>query len=457
MKKIFLVLTILCSCSSSDAQNFIFFKLIRYDENYTRLKNDSVGTVYKRTKYQPLSCKGNAYVSFGGDIRYQYFNIKNEEWGSTISDKDGFIFSRFILHADFHTGDYIRTFVQLQSSLVDGKAITSPVDQDPLELHQGFIDFNLMPYKKSSLLFRIGRQELSYGSQRLIAVREGPNNRESFDGVKVVFSNGDCQADAFFSHFVQAQKGLFDDGFNKNNKFWGAYTVRKNIPIIQNIDLYYLGIWNRKTIFDDGAASELRHTIGSRIWSSKTKVRYDIEGVYQFGKFGEKDISAWALASNAGYKFTKILLRPEVGLKSELMSGDAHYGDNKQESFNPLFPMLSYYGYPALFAPSNLFDIHPSLTFELIKTLSLDIDYDLFWRYSLNDGIYGPNMILIYSGKNNPDRFVGKQLETFLAYTPNNFLYLRGVVAWFNAGDFLKAAGPGKDILYSEITMQLTF
>ena len=34
--------------------------------------------------------------------------------------------------------------------------------------------------------FRVGRQELEYGSGRLIDVREGPNVRLSFDGFKVL-------------------------------------------------------------------------------------------------------------------------------------------------------------------------------------------------------------------------------------------------------------------------------
>jgi len=39
--------------------------------------------------------------------------------------------------------------------------------------------------KKDFIKLRIGRQELNYGSGRLVSVREGPNVRQSFDGFKI--------------------------------------------------------------------------------------------------------------------------------------------------------------------------------------------------------------------------------------------------------------------------------
>jgi hypothetical protein len=457
MKHIIFILSLLVITQQGFAQKEISFKPLRYDEDYSYLKKDSTLNWYKRSKYIPLSKNNPAYISFGGEIRYQYFTIKNADWGDAAADGDDFLFSRFLLHADLHAGTHFRAFVQLQSSMTNGKTATSPVEEDPLELHQAFIDVNINAGKKDKLIFRLGRQEFSYGSQRLVAVRDGPNNRQSFDGIKTIFITGNYKADLFYSNYVKANKGLFDDSFNKDTRFWGTYITRNKISFLQNIDLYYLGLWKRKVVFNDGSAKELRHSIGSRIWSSTGSIKYDIEGLYQFGKFGEKDISAWTLSVNAGYKLNSLKLKPEVALKTELISGDANYGDDKLQTFNPLFPRGAYFGLASLIGPSNLFDIHPSVTFEITKTLHLDIDYDLFWRYSIYDGIYTPGVALIYPGKNNPYRFIGGQLSPDIIYTPNNFLYFRGEFTWFNPGSFLKAAGAGKNILFTGITAQLKF
>ncbi|MEI9810495.1 MAG: alginate export family protein [Bacteroidota bacterium] len=144
-------------------------------------------------------------------------------------------------------------------------------------------------------------------------------------------------------------------------------------------------------------------------------------------------------------------------LKTEWISGDAKYGDSKLQTFNPLFPRGGYFGLVSLIGPANLFDIHPSLTLDLSKKVVLNMDCDIFWRYSKNDGIYGPNAVLIYPGNNTSHKFIGKQFSTDLVYSPTKFLYFRTEFTWFKAGGFLKEVSPGKDILFSAVTVQLKF
>jgi hypothetical protein len=393
--------------------------------------------------------KDSTHISFGGSVRLQYFNVKNENWGDKERDKDGYVFARTLAHADLYVNKYFRTFVQIQSSLVDGRPGTSPVDENPLEIHQAFIDLNV----NKQLIFRVGRQELTYGAQRLVAVREGPNSRQSFDGLKSGFTAGNYKVDLFYTHHVASKKGIFDDGFNRNTKFWGAYNVINKVPFFQNIDLYYLGLWRKHVTYDDGAAREVRHSAGTRIWGNRGSWKYDVEALYQFGKLGTSDIAAWTASLSTAYT----LGRAEIGLKTEAISGDTRYADGKLGTFNPLFPRGSYFGLASLIGPSNLLDVHPSLIFAVTKKLNWELDYDVFWRYSRNDGLYAVSTSLIYSGKNVADKYIGQQLSTDFVYTPTSSLYMRAEFTWFDAGGFLKEAGAGKDILFFCFTTQIKF
>ena len=168
-----LFLLIMIRMSVGTAQSIPDLKPLRYNEDYFFLKNDTSTTWYKRFKYLPLAAKPGTYVSFGGEVRYQYFKIENEDWGDSPRDRDGYILSRFLLHADLHASKYIRTFIQLQGSGANSRENASPVDENPLDVHLAFIDIYL-----GKVMLRAGRQELSYGSQRLISVRELPNNRQ---------------------------------------------------------------------------------------------------------------------------------------------------------------------------------------------------------------------------------------------------------------------------------------
>jgi hypothetical protein len=456
MKKLatLLILFTSCACLAQETP----FKSLRYDENYTRLAKDTTDNWYHQLKFNPVSKDKATYFSFGGEVRYQYFHFKNQDWGEAPTDNDGFILTRYLGHVDFHAGKHFRAFVQLQSSMANGEAETpSPVDQNLLDLHQAFVDYATTLKGGQSLTFRLGRQELSYGSQRLVAVREAPNNRQAFDAAKLMFGSKNLKLDVFYSNYVSAKPGFFDDAVISGTRFWGTYAAFNKVPVIQNFDVYYFGILKKTAVFDDGKGRESRHSVGARVWENTPTWQYDLEGLYQFGKFATSDISAWTLSSNISYTFDKVKLQPQIGLKTEAISGDKSYGDGKLNTFNPLFPKGAYFGLAALIGPYNLLDAHPYVSLALTKKLSLSEDYDMFWRLNRNDGLYAVNGKIIYSGKAGASKQIGHQLGTELAYTPNKYLYFREEVTWFTAGDFLKQAGPGKDILMFGSTVTLKF
>lgn len=456
MKTLFTLffIAISVSCLAQD----IPFKALRSDENYAPLANDTSDNWYKHFKFAPLSGNKANYLSFGGEIRYQYFHFTNQDWGAAPEDKDGFVLTRYLAHTDLHLGRHFRTFVQLQSSMASGQVGTpSPVDQNILDLHQAFADLSTSVKNTESLTFRLGRQELMYGSQRLVSVRDAPNNRQAFDAARLIYTSPKLRFDAFYSYYVPAKPNIFDDGFNKGSQFWGAYAVFNKVPLLQNIDLYYLGIYKKIAVFDAGMGTERRHSVGTRIWGVTPDWQYDIEALYQFGDFAGGAISAWTASANVSYTLGKTVYKPQLGIKTEVISGDRHTNDGRLNTFNPLFPRGGYFGLAALIGPSNLTDIHPYFQMNLTKKLVFSVDYDLFWRMSRNDGIYAVSGKMIYPGKAGTSAKIGRQLGAAFEFSPNKHFYLRQEFTWFNAGEYLKHAGPGKDILMTGSTATFKF
>ncbi len=397
------------------------------------------------------------HIRIGGEARYQYLYIKNEGWGEAPEDRNGFVLARHLVHVDIHGGRHFRTFVQLQSSLTGSKKATTAIDNNALDLHQAFMDFTVNTDKKRRITFRLGRQELSYGSERLIAAREIPNNRQSFDAIKAIIISEKYQSDLFYSSYTESRKGIFDDRFNKNTKLWGAYIVRNNLPFFRNVDLYYIGLWKNHSVFVDGQGKEIRHSAGTRVWGKNKNWSYDVEGTHQFGKFSFKKISAWIISSGTSYKFYKARFTPEIRMEAALISGDNRVGDNRLQTFNPLFPKGAYFGLAALIGPSNLLVLNPSFLVRPTDKINLNFEYNAFWRYSKSDCIYGTNVQLIYSGIGKPSRQIGSQVMTSVDCIFNSFISFKAEFTWFNAGQYLKQAGTGKDILMTGVTIHSKF
>src|SRR4026208_480314 len=98
-----------------------------------------------------------------------------------------------MLHVDARVWRGLRAYVELKSGIEVGRAGgPRPPDEDHLDLHQGFVDLSFGP-----VTARVGRQELAFGSQRLVSVREGPNMRQTFDGGTVEVNRGRWRVDGF--------------------------------------------------------------------------------------------------------------------------------------------------------------------------------------------------------------------------------------------------------------------
>jgi hypothetical protein len=311
------------------------------------------------------------------------------------------------------------------------------------------LDLKLDVPVAATITLRSGRQELAYGSQRIISVREGPNVRQSFDGFRLMYRSGDVKIDGFAIRSAQTNRYVFDDESDSQKALWGTYAV---LPFLlfpnSNIDLYYVGLYRGKPGFDQGAARETRHSLGARLWRTTAPLDYNFEGIYQWGSFGDGNIRAWTVASDTGYTFASLPLQPRVGLRADIASGDEDPTNNDLQTFNPLFPKGAYFSEAGLIGPSNFIDLNPCIDLHLTSKLTLTFDWDFFWRESTRDGLYNSSVTLVSSGKNSDARYIGSMPQAQLFWDIDRHLSFVGIYGHFFAGQFLKESGPGKDIDY---------
>lgn len=453
MDLVVLLIALFCSYFFVTAQQMPNFQQMRYNEDYSGLEKDTVRNWYHGLKYKRIN--EDAYVSFGGDFRTQYLVIDNEGWNPELKGDSGYLLTRWLLHADLHLSGKLRVYGELQSALANGREILIPVEENPLKLHQLFIDYK--PFNNTPITFRLGRQEVSYGSRRLISLRDSPNTRRSFDGIKGIFSGDNIKTDIFYLHAVVDKVGIFDDTSSPDLRLWGTFLDLTSRKKQLHFNFYYLGFYNRNAMFYDGAGIEKRHTIASRFYKDSGRWWYDLEGGYQFGWIDHRKISAWSLALATSYRFTSIKHTPELGLKADLISGDKDKTDNKQQSLNTMFGPGAYFGMAAPIAPSNLMDIHPSIKLYLSQKTSFTCDYAFLWRYSTSEGIYRPNMTPFFENNDASSRYIGSQISGTLSYRPNKHIFLLMGVSWLDSGAYLKEVAPVENIVFGFASAQLKF
>jgi Alginate export len=436
-------------------------KLLREDEDWSFLADPARRQdVWDPVKYIRLrEGHDDWFMTISGEAREMWEQIGNDNWGQGSPPFttpslfwNGYLDERYMLGFDIHYGKHIRTFVDLKSGLNSYRfGGPRPIDEKKLDFQAAFLQIGTSEGQRFINL-RVGRQELEYGSGRLIDIREGPNVRLSFDGFMVKSKFDQWSIDGFAMRPDLDKPGFFDNAPNHQVGFWGVYVTR-SLPNRTTLELYYLGLDRKEATFQRGTAQEVRHSLGGRISRPIATERpgwdFDDEALWQFGTFGSDDIQAWTVATETGYRIPTIPLKPRFSVKADISSGD-HPNSNTLGTFNPLFPKGDYFGVLATTGPGpiNFIDVHPHVETTLPHDVSVSFDWIVQWRESLDDGVYSVPGFLIRAADGSRARFVGHRPGTQIRWQVNRHLWFQGDYGIFYAGRFLKETQPGRNLNY---------
>lgn len=436
------------------------FTVVPQDQDWSMMRDPALRSDWSdKIKYIPLGQREDWYLSIGGEARPMYERYRNEDWGSEPEDLNGYWLQRFLLYGDFHFGKQVRFFGQLESGFEAGRTgPPRPVDKDPLDVLQAFLDLKWGLGKDNTLTLRAGRQEMDYGSGRLVSIRDGTTLRQSFDGGKLMLRSNSWSVDGFVVKPVRTDQGFFDDKPDSAQTFWGAYATHQlqiALPI-KNLELYYLGLARRTANFDQGSARELRHTIGTRLAYGGESWDYNAEFIYQFGSFGNGKLRAWAIGFETAY-YLPLPLRPRPGFKANVTSGDDDPDNPDLGTFHPLFPKGAYFGQLASIGPLNHRDLHPTLEFNLPHRVLVTADWVIYWRQSLRDGVYSVPGNLLRTGRLSRARFIGHQPGVGIDWFADRHTTFSVEFGRFLVGPFLRETPPGENTTYFAAWMTYRF
>ena len=429
------------------------YRLLREDDDWSFLADPAERQEFwDPIKYIRLrSGRNDWFLSIGGEAREVWEQIGNDNWGQQPF-MNAYLNQRYMLYFDAHYGKHVRSFVEFKSGLNSYRiGGPRPIDEKKLDFQAAFLEVGAGD-ERNWIKFRAGRHELEYGSGRLIDVREGPNVRLSFDGFKAKAGVGSWLIDGFAVRPDLDKPGFFDNAPNHAIGFWGVYGVRPLTKTI-TLDAYYLGLDRQTATFNRGVGHEVRHTIGARLSRPVAERNpawdFDDEALRQFGTFGSANIRAWTVASETGYRFPNIPLKPRFSAKADISSGDDPR-TNTLGTFNPLFPKGNYFGVLATAGPGpiNFIDVHPRAEATLPYSVTASVDWIFQWRESLQDGVYSvPGFLIIPAGKSNA-RFVGSRPGTEVRWQANRHLWFQADYGIFYAGKFVKESQPGRNLNY---------
>ena len=433
--------------------------MLRYNDDFSLLKSDTIQkSSFDKIKYIRIS--GNSNISFGGELREQYQYYQNRNFGDAPSKntdlRSNQLMQRVMVHANIDLGKKFRLFAQVGTTFrfFNPNGPTPEIDENHLSLHQAFADYKL----GANWLIRTGRQELAYGSHRLITFREGPNTRLAFDAVTMKYKNERKKADFLVMSPVISKPGVFDDSTFKDLIF-GGYITERLIDKRLLLDYYSMNFLSNRRSYNYISGRENRQSYGIRLFSQNNRLNYEFEGTYQSGKFNDLRIRAYSLSADINYKVDRTS-NATVGISGNYASGDKDANDKRLNTYNPLFSKPQY-GLAAPIGAANIININPYVSVSPGKRVNVSLGLYLMWRQSNSDGVYSPlgtetrpKLSILTLSK---EREIGKLWSLESNYNITRNLILAVDASYFSAGRFVHETGKGKDITYLSVKASYKF
>jgi hypothetical protein len=427
-------------------------------------------------------------------------NFDFNDSAKAITD-DSFVLQRLRLGVSVKPLDWVKIYAQGQdtrewgSKRPDVPFAFGSEGHDPLDLRQAYVE--IADPKQCPFSLKIGRQELSYGDERLVGAFDWNNFSRTFDAVKLRWADTKRQwsVDLFAGHVVPVTEigPASNNHLHFNECDWsdtlaGLY-ASTTVLAPQTTDFYvlyrnkqdsnptYTGIsgslTNRAIAYD---IEQEIWTLGVRVKSLPGKIGgfdYEAEAALQLGAVAGAttlDHEAFAVHLAGGYTWKKLGWKPRLGLEYNVASGDTDPTDGQSESFMNLFPTNhKFYGYMDFFAWKNIHNAALSLKFTpyqdpklAFRNVTVQLDGHAFWLYTNDDAWYRANAVTrvrpITPGANP---FVGTELDLTVGFTPYKWLKLQGGYSHFFAGDYVRQTASGAngrdDADFGYVQATLTF
>lgn len=431
-------------------------------------------------------------------VTYEGYGIAGRSGSADFRDHGAnednqYLLSRIRLHAGY-TADWWSAYAEAQSSLADGdhraayadvpavvgtgKNVNYGPESDTIDLHQGY--FTVGNANEFPVTVKVGRQEMSYGEERLIGAFDWNNIGRAFDAAKLRWQNGWGNVDIFSAMPVVPRDGQFDTS-NPQDVFSGVYATFTKIPRTI-LETYFLSRNASRSAIDfvsdpqfpQPTARDI-YTVGGRLKSAPGDLShfdYTLEGAYQFGDFAATTASprltqnAFMFVGEAGYTFGNVWATPRLGAEFDYASGDDNPNDNTHGTFDTLFPTPHrFFGSMDLFSLQNIQDAGANLTLKPTRRTRVALLGNVLWLADTRDYLYTaagtPRMTGGYGIHSNYNPFVGSELTLIAGYAITRFAQVEVGFGHFFAGDYVAQSqavnGGSRDADFAYVQTSIRF
>ena len=363
----------------------------------------------------------------------------NLDRGNQVDDR--LYLNRIRLNATVQPAGWMRFELQGQ----DARGFRLSRDSTPgcgrnaADLRLGFIELG---NRETGWQARAGRQELSFGDERLL----GADNYwdlfgQSFDAVRLSYSGSGFRIDAVTGFRVEPGRRR-PDPLDTASRISGLSIQFKTGNGI--VEPYFL--WKRgNDTFDLTQHSGHRDVVtpGLRLAGDLPRAMdYNVEMALQRGHVVSEPMSTWGGHWEVGWRPLGEDIGPRIGVEYNFASGDGDKEDHRHNTFDDMYPAgFNKYGIVDPFAWRNI--KYPALSVDIPVTRrwTLYTGHRAYWLAQIRDGLYTGGDEFLIRNQDAKSSFVGAQILVSAGYTHSTRWRLNVGYGHMLAGGYLRGSG----------------
>lgn len=429
-----------CQCAACQAKKAADLKKavntayapVFYNNNFAYINNPAYADWYPGDHFKQIPLGDCWTVDLGGQYRARFDDEQNMRGLGLTGRDDQFLLHRTRLFANAKYSDWFRVYAEYIDADSNYENFPSRlIEVNRSDMLNLFADARVLDGGSGDLWFRIGRQELLYGAERLISPLDWANTRRTFEGFKFYWQGEDWNVDFFATRPVFPDPIHFDSA-NYQEEFFGGWATYKTIPN-QTIDLFTLQ-YN-----SDRGLNHFRFTtIGGRWLGSQDEFLWEAEGGVQFGENTDgSDHGAGFVTGGVGRKWSDAAWKPQVMCYYDWANGTNDRGAGN--GFNHLFPLAhKYLGFMDLYGRSNIETPNVQLTMQPTERVKLLFWYYYFFLQNKNDTPYSVVMTPFNPLNAPASRDLGHELDLLATISLNARMDLVLGYSHFISGSYYK-------------------
>lgn len=391
-------------------------------------------------------------VDLSGDLRlrdeYQEgFDVRGYRSGVT----DNFLLSRIMLNLDLRFDPDRHIYLQFRDAHSFGSGLrrddfkrSNPLD-DVMDIRQAYFEWRQVG--GAPLDLKVGRQQISYGDQRVFGPGLwGNTGRYAWDAGKLHLDTSRAWIDLWAGRPIENRPERWPNREFAAPTAFVVYGGLKKLPC--RFDLFYAGKFDGRKLTDgeSGRGDLQSHSVGFQLQGqARERFDYTATGIRQFGHYGQDRLDAFGFNGAAGVT-APIPWRPRLAGQFTWGSGDRDPADGRHGTFDGVFggADINFYGDMNLFYWANLRDYEWDVHLRPAETVRLAVEHHTYSLDQARDAWYSTSLAVV---RRDPTGLTGKalghELNLRIYWQPRKGVELMPGWGHFFPGPFAKANGAG--------------